>query len=167
MSESNPGPRPDRNHARHLRRALELAREYSTDGVHGPFGAVVVRDDEVVGEGWNRVVAGNDPTAHAEVVALREAARRLGTHDLSGCVLYASCEPCPMCLAATYWARIGEVHFAASSSDAAEIGFDDARLYEELAQPWAARSIRAHQALRTAGQRVLREWSDNPDHVDY
>jgi guanine deaminase len=138
-------PQDSGDHRRFLRRAIALAREHGADGVHGPFGAVVVREGTIVGEGWNGVVGRCDPTAHAEVMAIRDAARRLGTHNLSGCVIYASCEPCPMCLAAIYWAR----------------------LYRELALDWPARALVSGHDLRDEGRDVLQEWISNPAHVDY
>ena len=111
---------------RFMRRAVELSREGMEQGAGGPFGAVIAKDGRAVGEGWNHVTSGNDPTAHAEVVAIRAAAAALGTPDLSGCTLYASCEPCPMCLAAALWARIDRVVYGASHADAALSGFDEA-----------------------------------------
>lgn len=153
--------------AAHLREAIRLARTHSADGRHGPFGAVVVRDGGIVGRGWNQVVAENDPTAHAEVMAIRDAARRLETHDLSGCVLYTSCEPCPLCLSAAYWARIHRVVYAASKADAAVAGFDDADIYAELALPWEDRRVEGEQQLREEGVEVLRGWAANQDRVPY
>ncbi len=155
------------SHEMLLRRALELARVHGEDGAHGPFGAVVAREGEILGEGWNQVVANADPTAHAEILALREAARRAGSHNLSGCVLYSSCEPCPMCLAAVYWARIREIHFAASKEDAAAAGFDDSRILEELGKAWEGREVRAHQALAPEGREVLGAWAADPRRVRY
>jgi guanine deaminase len=154
-------------HETYLRRALELARTHSQSGVNGPFGAVVVRNGQLVGEGWNRVVETSDPTAHAEILAIREAATTLGTHELADCTLYASCEPCPMCLSAIYWAHIREVHFAASKEDAAAAGFDDARILSELEEGREGRSIPAHQALAREGAEVLREWVRNPRRIPY
>jgi guanine deaminase len=154
-------------HETHLRKALELARTHSRSGVNGPFGAVVARGEEMLGEGWNRVVETSDPTAHAEILAIREAARTLGTQDLSDCILYASCEPCPMCLSAIYWARIREIHFAASKEDAAAAGFDDTLILSELEKGWANRRILAHQAMATEGAAVLQEWLRNPLKVPY
>lgn len=154
-------------HETYLRRALELARTHSLGGTNGPFGAVVVRDGQIVGEGWNRVVETSDPTAHAEVLAVREAARTLGTHDLSQCVLYSSCEPCPMCLSAIYWAHIREIHFAASKEDAAAAGFHDARILAELGVEWEQRSLPSHRALAREGAEVLREWVRNPRRIPY
>lgn len=155
------------DHEKHLRRAIHLAADHSADGEHGPFGAVVVLDGAAVGEGWNQVVAGNDPTAHAEVMAIREACRRLDTHDLSGAVIYCSCEPCPMCLSAIYWARISEVFFAASAGDAASAGFDDSLILEELKVPWAERKIRGNRALADEGRGVLEGWARNPRRKPY
>ncbi len=154
-------------HETFLSRALELARTHSRSGVNGPFGAVVVRGGEIVGEGWNRVVETSDPTAHAEILAIREAARTLGLHDLSGSVIYSSCEPCPMCLSAIYWAHIQELHFAATQIDAAAAGFDDALILSELAKGWEERSVPAHQALAREGAEVLEEWTRNPRRVPY
>lgn len=150
-----------------LRVAIDLAGARSKDGRNGPFGAVLVLEGEVVGQGWNRVVEDRDPTAHAEVVAIREAARRLGTHDLSGATLYASCEPCPMCLSAIYWARIRRVVFAASGEDAAAAGFDDAWILEELGKDWEMREVEGIQELREEGRRVLEAWQKNPERMEY
>ena len=152
---------------RFLLRAIELAEEHSRDGVRGPFGAVVVRDGEVVGEGWNGVVARHDPTAHGEVAAIRAACSALGTHVLDDCVLYTSCEPCPMCLGAVFWARIPRVVYAASASDAAEGGFDDADIGEELLRGWRRGSLDSEQLLRERGRAVFRRWRENPERVDY
>ena len=150
-----------------LRQAIRLAADHSSDGDHGPFGALVVRDGEVVGEGWNQVVENSDPTAHAEVMAIRDAGKRLGTHDLIGCTIYASCEPCPMCLSAIYWARIDTVVFSASAEDAVAAGFDDTRIMEELSREWVERSINGTQALREEGRRVLEGWVENPWKMPY
>lgn len=150
-----------------LRHAIQLAARHSTDGCHGPFGAVVTRDGEVVGEGWNQVVALHDPTAHAEVVAIRDACRRLETHDLSGCVLYASCEPCPLCLSAAYWARVSRVVYAASKEDAALAGFDDGKIYAEMALPWGGRELPGVQRLPEEGRAVLDAWLANSRRIPY
>jgi tRNA(Arg) A34 adenosine deaminase TadA len=159
-----PGTSADR---KFLRQAISLADEKSRGGRHGPFGAVVVRAGRVVGRGWNRVVAQADPTAHAEIVAIRAASRRLRTHVLTGCTLYTSCEPCPMCLAAIYWARIERVVFAATRHDAAAAHFDDARIYREEARPTGRREIPFQQLLGPAGTRVLRRWLANPKRMAY
>ena len=150
-----------------LRRAIQLAETHSLDGRNGPFGAVVVKKGEVVGEGWNQVVEKADPTAHAEVMAIRDAGRRLGTHNLAGCTIYASCEPCPMCLSAIYWARIDSVVFSASAEDAAAAGFDDTRILEELGRGWVERNLEGTQALREEGRRILEGWAENPRKMPY
>jgi len=150
-----------------LRRAIGLAAHHSADGAHGPFGAVVARGGAVVGEGWNQVVARHDPTAHAEVTAIRDACRRLETHDLSGCVLYTSCEPCPLCLSAAYWAHVSRVVYAASKKDAARAGFDDERIYAELAQAWEARTLPGEQRLPDEGRAVLDAWLANGRRIPY
>ena len=149
-----------------MRRAIELARDSARTG-GGPFGAVVVRDGEVVAEGTNRVVAGVDPTAHAEVEAVRAACRRLDTHVLADCEVYSSCEPCPMCLAALYWARVRRVVFACTRGDAAAIGFDDEFLYRELALPEAERALPIARALRDEGRAVFAEWEAKADKEMY
>ena len=147
---------------RYLRDAVALASEHARDGLHGPFGALVVRDGEVVGRGWNRVVADHDPTAHAEVAAIRDACASLGTHVLDGCTIYCTCEPCPMCLAAIYWARIGRVVYAATEEDARAAGFDDADIRREVAAPWQGRRLdSAHLPLPEA-RALLRAWKANP-----
>ncbi len=142
-----------------MRKAIELSVENVKNG-GGPFGAVIVKGDEIVATGVNRVTAHNDPTAHAEVSAIREACRRLGTFDLSGCEIYTSCEPCPMCLGAIYWAHLDKIYYGNNKDDAADIGFDDSFIYEELALPpskpqeshgrTAAR--RSHRSLRPVAQ---------------
>jgi len=149
-----------------LRKAIALAVESAgTDG--GPFGAVVARGDEVIATGTNRVTSSGDPTAHAEIVAIRRAAEALGTHDLSGCILYASTEPCPMCLAATWWARIGEIVFAADRDAAARAGFDDAAIYKEVASDREVRSIPCVQHLADEGEAPFRAWAANPARQPY
>lgn len=155
------------DHETHLRHALRLAREHSADGRHGPFGAVVVLEGEVVGEGWNQVVAASDPTAHAEVMAIRNACRAVGSHDLKGATLYASCEPCPMCLSAIYWARISTVVFAADGKDASEAGFDDQHILQELSLSREERKIRSSRLLTAEGKRVLEDWGQNPNRIPY
>jgi guanine deaminase len=149
-----------------LRKAIALAVESAgTDG--GPFGAVVARGDDVIATGTNRVTASGDPTAHAEIVAIRRAAEALGTHDLSGCTLYASTEPCPMCLAATWWARIGEIVFAADRDAAARAGFDDAAIYKEVASEREVRSIPCVQHLADEGEAPFEAWAANPARRPY
>ena len=155
------------DHEQYMRRAIELSREKMRDGEGGPFAAVVVRDGEILGEGWNRVTGHNDPTAHAEIVAIREACRAGECFSLEGCAIYTTCEPCPMCLAAIYWARIERVYYANTTEDAAHIGFDDAFLYRELAMPANERSLPAERLLADEAMAVFTEWADDPDRVLY
>jgi tRNA(Arg) A34 adenosine deaminase TadA len=143
-----------------LREAIRLSREKMEAGEGGPFGAVVVKDGQIVGRGWNRVTSANDPTAHAEVEAIREACSNLGTFSLSGCELYASCEPCPMCLSAIYWARIDTLYFAATHHDAAAAGFDDALLYQEVSKDWKTRTLPAEQHLQKEAQEAFNAWKN-------
>jgi guanine deaminase len=133
----------------------------------GPFGAVVVRDSQIIGTGWNRVTSTNDPTAHAEVEAIRDACRRLNTFSLEGCELYSSCEPCPLCLAAVYWSRLDRVYYAATCDDAEIAGFDDRSFYDELRKPANLRSIPLQQALREEAVDVLKSWSAKVDKTPY
>ncbi|MBP7669775.1 MAG: nucleoside deaminase [Ferrovibrio sp.] len=155
------------DHAAFMRRAIDLSREHMQAGHGGPFGAVVVMDGRIVGEGWNRVTGTNDPTAHAEVVAIREACKTLGRFDLRGATLYTSCEPCPMCLSAAYWARIDGLYYANTQDDAAAIDFDDAFLYRELALPMEKRTLPCAPLLRDEALTVFNEWRDKPDKVPY
>jgi guanine deaminase len=151
----------------HLRHALRLAGQHMQAGHGGPFGALVVRDDRVIGQGWNQVTTSNDPTAHAEVVAIRAACRTLGDFRLTGATLYTSCEPCPMCLAAAWWARVGRIVFAATRADAADAGFDDADLYDEIARPLPGRHLPILQALPADGRAVLAAWTTFPGRIPY
>ena len=150
-----------------LREAIALARAGAAAGTGGPFGAVVVHENRLVGRGQNRVTSTNDPTAHAEVVAIREACSALGRFHLTGSTLYTSCEPCPMCLAAAYWAHVDRIVFACTRDDAAAIGFDDAFLYRELVAAPAARRLPLVPLLREEGVSVFREWSENPRRIPY
>jgi len=150
-----------------LREAIRLSREKMEVGEGGPFGAVIVKDGKIIGRGWNRVTSANDPTAHAEVMAIRDACTHLGTFSLKGCEIYASCEPCPMCLSAIYWARLDALYFAGSQSDAADAGFDDALLYEEVSKEWSARILRTEQHLHEEARKVLHAWATNPDKTPY
>lgn len=150
-----------------MRRAIALA----VDNVHarrgGPFAALVVRDGEVIAQGTNRVTSDNDPTAHAEVVAVREACRRLGTFDLTGCEVYASCEPCPMCLGALYWARIDRLWYAAGREAAAEAGFDDALIYQEVPRAPEERVLPTARLLTDAAGGPFAAWAALPDKIEY
>jgi guanine deaminase len=147
----------------YLREAIELARQGLLAGLGGPFGCVIVRDGQVVGRGCNEVTSSNDPTAHAEIVAIRDACRQLGNYQLSDCVLYASCEPCPMCLGAIYWARPKRVVYAATREQAAAAGFDDEVIYREIGVPQGERRI-AFELLADAGaEEVFGLWREKGD----
>lgn len=151
----------------HMRAAIRLAEEGLQAGRGGPFGCVVVRRGEIVGRGQNRVTSTNDPTAHAEVLAIRDACARLGTFALPDCELYTSCEPCPMCLAAIYWARIPAIYFGNTREDAAAIGFDDAAIYREVALPPDQRAVPMRPLLRAEAQGAFRAWAAKADKVRY
>ncbi len=150
-----------------MARAIALSRLGMRAGKGGPFGAVIVRSDEIIAEGHNEVFLRKDPTAHAEVVAIRRAAAKLDHFRLGGCEIYTSCEPCPMCLAAIYWARIEKIHFANTADDARRIAFDDRDLYQEMKLPRAERLIPSRQLLREPALAVFREWQEKADRIDY
>lgn len=150
-----------------MHEAISLSRRKMRRGAGGPFGAVVVRRGKIIARGWNRVTSANDPTAHAEVNAIRAACRKLKTFQLDDCELYASCEPCPMCLAAIYWARIKTVFRAATRRDAARAGFDDDWIYRELERPASRRKIPMKPLLRAGALEVLAEWARKPDKIRY
>jgi tRNA(Arg) A34 adenosine deaminase TadA len=150
-----------------MREAIQQAVENVRSGRGGPFGAIVVKDGRVIASGTNLVTAANDPTAHAEVNAIREACRALGTFQLAGCEIYTSCEPCPMCLGAIYWARPDRVYFAATASDAAEAGFDDSFIYQELKRPHPERKIPFQPVMREAGLEPFREWAQKAGRIRY
>jgi guanine deaminase len=150
-----------------MRAALHLAADSVRSGRGGPFGCVIVRRGAVVGRGQNVVTSTNDPTAHAEVVAIREAGRMLGTFQLTDCELYASCEPCPMCLAAIYWARIPTVYYGNTRADAAAIGFDDDFIYQQISLPPAERRLAMTPLLHTEAQAAFRVWVAKADKVRY
>ena len=147
--------------------AIRLSRIKMRANCGGPFGAVIVRRGKIIARGWNQVTSANDPTAHAEVMAIRAACRKLGTFELTGCELYASCEPCPMCLAAIYWARLDKVYFGATRRDAARIDFDDALIYREIAKPVSRRRIPSQNLLRTEARKVFTEWAQKTDKTPY
>lgn len=149
-----------------MRKAIELSIENVKNG-GGPFGAVIARDGEIVGTGTNRVTPDCDPTAHAEVNAIRAAASRLGTFDLSGCEIYSSCEPCPMCLGAIYWAHLDRLYYGNDKQDAAGIGFDDAFIYRELDLKPEDRSLKSERLLSDEAAAAFREWAAKPDKVEY
>jgi tRNA(Arg) A34 adenosine deaminase TadA len=150
-----------------MMRAIELSLENVRAERGGPFGCVLVKDGEVVAEGANLVAATNDPTAHAEVVAIRAACQKLQCFDLRGCELYSSCEPCPMCLGAIYWARIDRVYFGNLAEDAAKIGFDDSFIYAELNRPAGERRIPMVQMMREEAAAAFRAWEELPGRVRY
>lgn len=152
---------------RFLGEAIRISRVRMLAGRGGPFGAVISRDGAIVARGWNAVTSGNDPTAHAEVVAIRRACRKLRSFQLRGCVLYASCEPCPMCLAAAYWARVDRLVHGASRDDAASAGFDDLFIYDQVPLAADARSLPTTQLLRVEAVDVFEAWLAKPDRVPY
>jgi guanine deaminase len=154
------------NNKQFMREAIDLAVNNVAQG-GGPFGCVIVRDGKVIARGVNRVTQTNDPTAHAEVVAIREACESLNSYQLTGCELYSSCEPCPMCLAAIYWARPKRVYFAATKDDAAAAGFDDSLIYQELTVPHERRKIPIEQMSRDEALRAFEAWALLPDKVRY
>jgi guanine deaminase len=149
------------------KRAIELALENVRSGRGGPFGVVIVKDGQVLAEGANSVTYTNDPTAHAEIVAIREACRKLKTFQLDGCEIYSSCEPCPMCVGAIYWARAARVFYGASAGDAAVAQFDDAVIFREIAQPARLRRIPMTQAMRDEALVAFRAWMEKPDRIQY
>lgn len=149
-----------------LRRAIRLA-SLNIDEGGGPFGAVIVRDGEVIAEAGNRVTLDHDPTAHAEVIAIRLAAKKSRDHSLKGCDIYASCRPCPMCLAAIYWARIDHLYYAAGSEDAARAGFDDALLYREISLSEEKRKVRIQRFLSEEGRLPFQKWLNTSDRKQY
>ena len=149
-----------------MREAIKLSAESVRSG-GGPFGTVIVRNGEIIARGENRVTVCNDPTAHAEVSAIREAAARLGTYDLSGCEIYSSCEPCPMCLGAIYWARLDKLYYAGTRADAANVGFDDAHIYEELPLEPSQRELPTQTLLREEAQQVFEAWASKLDKKEY
>lgn len=149
-----------------MRQAIELAVENVHDG-GGPFAALIVQDGSVIARGANRVTASNDPTAHAEVVAIRSACKTLGQFHLDGCTLYTTCEPCPMCLGAIYWAHLDRVLYASTRSEAADAGFDDAHIYDEIERAPEEREIAMQPCLREAGRQPFAAWRANEQRVEY
>ena len=150
-----------------MRAAIKLSSERMEAGLGGPFGAIVARGDKIVAEGFNQVTSNNDPTAHAEVTAIRNAAKAIGGFDLAGHTLYTSCEPCPMCLGAIYWARLDAVYYGNTRQDAARIGFDDDHIYREFDKPIAARSIAFVKLDLPEAAQAFQAWADKPDKVRY
>ena len=150
-----------------MQEAIRLSFETMRNNTGGPFGAVIVKDGKIIARGFNKVVSTNDPTAHAEVVAIREACKVLNNFQLSGCELYTSCEPCPMCMAAIYWARPEKVYYGNSKTDAAEIGFDDDFIYQEIALPYSERKIPILRIMENEALEAFKEWSNKNDKVRY
>lgn len=150
-----------------MRRAIELAQKGIDAGAGGPFGCVIVRNGEIVGEGNNKVTSTNDPTAHAEIVAIRNACQNLNSFQLEDCIIYTSCEPCPMCLGAIYWARPAKMFFACNHEDAAKVGFDDHFIYNEIERPIEERKIQSINFLRDEGLKVFQNWASKTDKTEY
>jgi tRNA(Arg) A34 adenosine deaminase TadA len=150
-----------------MARAIQISMDNVHSGRGGPFGAVVVNDGTIISEGANQVTSTNDPTAHAEMVAIRAASKKLGVFDLEGCEIYTSCEPCPMCLGAIYWSHLARVYFANDNADASRIGFDDSLIYRELSQPQAHRKVPMIQMMREEAQAVFRAWESSTSKIQY
>ncbi len=150
-----------------MAKAISLAEENVKASQGGPFGAVVVKEGTIVGIGRNTVTMDNDPTAHAEIMAIRDAAKNMGTFDLSGCQIYSSCEPCPMCLGAIYWAHFDKLYYAATKDDAARAEFDDSFIYKEFALPKEERSILSVQMMRESAVKVFDEWTKTESKIPY
>lgn len=150
----------------YMRKAINLANN-SIDNGGGPFGAVIVRNNEIIAEASNSVTNDNDPTAHAEVNAIRMATKKLNTFDLSDCEIYSSCEPCPMCLGAIYWAKINKLYFACNQNDADKIGFSDEFIYKELEKPYQERNLSSENILREEGLSVFEKWQNFEDKIEY
>ncbi len=150
-----------------IERAISLSEKGMDNNAGGPFGAVVVKNGEIIAEGYNQVTSSNDPTAHAEVVAIRKACENLGTFQLTDCVVYTSCEPCPMCLGAIYWARPKAVYYACTKEDAAVIGFDDHFIYDEIEKDISDRNIKFINTEREEGQKVFNKWETKEGRTDY
>jgi len=167
MAAENANARATMLNPAYLREAIRLSIEKMAGNEGGPFGAVIVRNGEIVGRGWNRVTSTNDPTAHAEIVAIRDACSTLKTFSLEGCEIYSSCEPCPMCLAAIYWSRLDRIYYAATCDDAEAAGFDDRNFYRELGKPAGERSIPMEQALRDEACVAFEVWMKKDNRIRY
>jgi len=154
------------NDKKFMQRAIELSVENIKNG-GGPFGAVIVKDGKIISEGTNRVTADNDPTAHAEVSAIRQAAKKLNTFDLSGCEIYSSCEPCPMCLGAIYWAHLDKIYFGNTKTDAKDIGFDDSFIYDELELIPSDRKVAMERLLPEESIIAFEDWKNKEDKIEY
>ena len=154
-------------HRRFMLEAIRLSRVHMIKGHGGPFGAVVVKNGRIVGRGWNQVTSTNDPTAHAEVMAIRDACKKLKSYDLSEALIYTSCEPCPMCLAAIYWARVGGIYYGNTRKDAAKIQFDDEFLYKEISKPHLKRLVPIKQIFRKEALVAFDLWTENENKLSY
>lgn len=150
-----------------MKRAIELAELGMNANEGGPFGCVIVKNGKIIAEGHNMVTSKNDPTAHAEIVAIRQACEKLASYQLDDCIIYASCEPCPMCLGAIYWARPRALYYACTKADAAKIAFDDAFIYDEIAKAHTDKSIPLIPLLRDEGLKVFQAWDEKPDKLRY
>jgi len=150
-----------------MTQASQLSLTKMHQGCGGPFGAIIVKDGKVISEGWNQVTSSGDPTAHAEVVAIRNACKTLNTFSLEGCILYTSCEPCPMCLSASYWARLERIYFANTRQDAANIGFDDDFIYKEIPLPNEKRSLPISQLKNDIAKEAFEQWMQKEDKIQY
>lgn len=150
-----------------MQRAIDLAKKGMQSGAGGPFGAVVVKNNKIIGEGYNNVTSTNDPTAHAEIIAIRNACKSLDSFELKGCTIYTSCEPCPMCLGAIYWARPEKVYYACTIDDAAKIDFDDRFIFDEIGKDSNERQIPFKNILRNEGLILFEEWKSKPDKLNY
>lgn len=150
-----------------MREAIKCSLEGMNSNAGGPFGAVIVKDGEIIAKGWNKVTSTNDPTAHAEVTVIREACKKLGTFDLTGCEIYTSCEPCPMCLSACYWAGLKKIYYGNTRKDAADINFDDDFIYKEIPLPMEDRTIPMEQVNREEAIKAFEEWLKKQDKVEY
>ncbi len=153
-------------HIKYMQRAIELSVNNVNNG-GGPFGAIIVKDDKIIAEGFNQVTSNNDPTAHAEVTAIRNAAQNLNTFDLSGCTIYTSCEPCPMCLGAIYWAGIDNMYYGNTKKDAASIGFSDDFIYQEIDKELGQRKLKSTQLLNKEALSAFKLWEENEDKIVY
>ena len=150
-----------------MQRAIDLAEKGMDSNSGGPFGAIVVKDDKIIAEGYNKVTSTNDPTAHAEIVAIKEACRKLNSFQLDNCIIYTSCEPCPMCLGAIYWARPKKVYYACDRDDAAMIDFDDQFIYDELKKQITDRQIDFKSLMRLEALKVFKKWNEKVDKIEY
>ncbi|MFY0631322.1 MAG: nucleoside deaminase [Flavobacteriaceae bacterium] len=156
-----------KNHEEFMSEAVQAALKGMSNNEGGPFGCIVVKNGEIIGRGNNKVTSTNDPTAHAEVTAIRDACKNVGSFQLDGCIVYTSCEPCPMCLGAIYWARPDKVYYGSNQVDAANIGFDDEFIYKEIPLPYEKRSISFEQVGREIALEPFQKWSEKQDKIEY